>query len=170
MSVKVTLYRFKVSLAGWRAQPISKLHRIIELDGNAPFMVLHELIFEAFDRHEDHLFTFLLTREKVSGKEIPDCDEEVTFIDDFFDEFPSQRKKTVHDVLSYTIAEAGLKEKDAIYYWFDFGDDWLHRLYVEKIFTVEDDLPNEEGWLCRIASTVGTSPPQYSEDEECEEE
>ena len=45
MSEKITMYRFKVSLIGTPEQPIGKLHRIIDVAGNAPFVVLHELIF-----------------------------------------------------------------------------------------------------------------------------
>ena len=40
---------------------------------------------------------------------------------------------------------AKLQEKDFIYYRFDFGDDWMHRLCLEK---------------------VGESPAQYEDDEE----
>ncbi len=58
MSEKITMYRFKVSLIGPHEQPIGKLHRIIDVAGNAPFVVLHELIFEAFDRFDPHLFKF----------------------------------------------------------------------------------------------------------------
>lgn len=163
MAEKITMYRFKVSLIGPHEQPIGKLHRIIDVAGNAPFVVLHELIFEAFDRFDPHLFKFMLTRKEAkSERDLFGCTEEVgdlEFAQDFGDE-----GRTVHDVFTYTLDEAGLKEKEFIYYWFDFGDDWLHRLRLEKIFQINDDDVESKGWYAEIVKKVGDSPPQYDED------
>ena len=57
-----------------------------------------------------------------------------------------------------------LKKKDTIYYWFDFGDDWIHRIRVEKIRLVASPNPEDsEVWIGYIDKKVGTSPPQYDE-------
>ncbi|UOO80839.1 plasmid pRiA4b ORF-3 family protein [Uruburuella testudinis] len=161
MSKKVTMYRFKVSLIGERGQPINKLHRIIEVDGNAPFAMLHEEIFEAFDRFDPHMFKFLLTRQDIKNEqELYGRHEEVSLLDPV----PGHGNTTVHNAAQFTIADAGLQEKDIIHYWFDFGDDWMHRLRLEKIFQINDDDPDSDGWYCRTAKRVGKSPPQYSED------
>ena len=153
MSEKITMYRFKVSLIGPHEQPIGKLHRIIDVAGNAPFVVLHELIFEAFDRFDPHLFKFMLTRKEAkSERDLFGCPEEVAdleFAQDFGD-----KGRTVHDVFTYTLDEAGLKEKEFIYYWFDFGDDWLHRLRLEKIFQINDDDVESKGWYAEIVKKV----------------
>ncbi|MDO5638764.1 MAG: hypothetical protein Q4G28_02745 [Neisseria sp.] len=161
MTAKVTMYRFKVSLVGERGQPISKLHRIIEVSGNAPFIALHEQIFEAFDRFDPHLFKFLLTRKELADiRDLYDWHEEVGFPESkgpFSDAI-------VHDATQFTIADAALQEKDIIHYWFDFGDDWMHRLRLEKIFQIADNEPQSEGWYCDTTKRVGKSPPQYDED------
>lgn len=155
-----TVYRFKVSLFGDRAQPIGKLHRIIDIEENAPFDLLHELIFEAFDRYDPHTYKFLLTRSQVKNTgELFDCKEEVCDLRFAY----GYEEVIAHDIFTYTIAEAGLKEKDIIYYWFDFGDDWLHRLRVEKIFTVDDE-PEEGSYIAEVMKKVGKSPEQYAED------
>lgn len=155
-----TVYRFKVSLFGGRAQPINKLHRIIDIEENAPFSMLHELIFEAFDRHDPHACKFFLTRNPVKSiGELFDCKEEVS--DLTFADLPEEM--TAHDIFTYTIAEAGLKEKDCIYYWFDFGDDWFHRLRVEKILTVNEE-PEENRYIAEVMKKVGESPEQYADD------
>ncbi|MBH5329651.1 hypothetical protein H9Q10_08225 [Eikenella sp. S3360] len=157
---KPTIYRFKVSLIGDHAQPVGKLHRILEISADAPFTALHGLIFDAFDRTDDHAFKFLLTRKEIDNEgELYDYPEEVSF-PALYEDFPPPEGVTVHDAATYRIQDAGLQEKDCIYYWFDFGDDWMHRLRLEKIFQAGDDYP-EEGYILEIAKKVGESPEQY---------
>jgi len=55
-----------------------------------------------------------------------------------------------------TIGSLGLKEKDSFLYWFDFGDDWWHRI---NIASIEDKSP--EGKYPKITVRNGDSPPQY---------
>ena len=166
----LNLYRLKVWLVGARAQPMSKLHRIIEISGNATFANLHELIFDAFDREDDHLYRFYLTRkeEPKSGDYLfQDCKEtvsrEIMDLDDLFaDEEEIDDEHTEHLAAEYTLDDARLAEKDNIYYWFDFGDDWIHRIKIEKIRQVKEE--DEGVWFGDISKKVGESPAQYGED------
>jgi hypothetical protein len=48
-------------------------------------------------------------------------------------------------------------EPDHIFgYWFDFGDDWYHRIQVQRI---EHAIPTVT--YPRVIRRVGKSPPQY---------
>jgi hypothetical protein len=63
----------------------------------------------------------------------------------------------------------GLRSRSVFFYWFDFGDDWWHRI---KVVRMEDAVPGED--LPRVIERVGESPPQYpyayEDDDEDEEE
>ena len=169
MPATLNLYRLKIWLVGAHAQPMSKLHRIIDISGNATFTDLHVLIFDAFDREDDHLYRFLLThKEKMKkGESIFACKESVereimVASSRLNEEEPAANDLIEHLADEYTLDDAQLKEKDTIYYWFDFGDDWIHRIKIEKI--LQDESPaaeNPETWRGIILKKVGDSPAQY---------
>mgnify|MGYP000094206635 CR=1 FL=1 len=165
-SDKITLYRLKVSLDFNRKVPMTKLHRIIELSEKATFEQLHYQIFEAFERYDPHMYRFYLTRDKkVTGiKTLYDCaDQDIVGMGSEYDE------KTYQDATTYRLQDASLKEKDLIYYWFDFGDDWIHRIRIEKIYALHtryiEDYQVDEPVFGEITG-VGEAPPQYDDDEE----
>jgi hypothetical protein len=47
------------------------------------------------------------------------------------------------------------------HYLFDFGDDWWHRIRVEKIIESENNLKK-----VKLIKSVGKAPPQYADDED----
>ena len=53
----MTIYKFKVSLDNDK-----RTYRHIEILGNQTLEKFHDIIFEAFDRDDPHLYTFLITR------------------------------------------------------------------------------------------------------------
>ena len=63
------------------------------------------------------------------------------------------------------IEEANLQPKDVFYYWFDFGDNWWHRIRVQA---AEDIIDNKKS--IKIIKSVGEAPPQYPDYEDFEEE
>lgn len=161
MAKTVNMYRIKVSLLD---VPINQLHRVIEISGNAPFDLLHRIIFQAFDRHDPHLYRFLLTyRETKSMRALYDCKIMVEDTEMVGPPPWDDPEEIRHDAHAFTLDDAQFKEKDFFYYWFDFGDDWLHRLKIEKIFQKENDLP-EGAFYVGFIKSVGESPPQYGED------
>lgn len=160
MHKKIKMYRFKVSLVGYHHQPIKYLHRIIDISANAYFSALHDIIFEAFDRFDEHLYKFYLTRQQEKNpNNLFNCQEEVVLPDDI-----PKKGTNSHFVNAYTIGDADLQEKEFMYYWFDYGDDWIHRIRVEKIFYIENEHPDEEMYYYDIVKKVGESPPQYDDD------
>jgi len=54
------------------------------------------------------------------------------------------------------IDDAALKEKEVFHYWFDFGDDWWHRIRVQGIRETASKKKHIE-----MIKWVGESPPQY---------
>lgn len=146
-------YRLKVSLKG---VSIRKLSRTIEISGNCTFSDLHEEIFEAFDRYEEHMYSFFLTRQDSESKRKIMNSDEITHPYALESSFNNARSSA-----ETTIDDAKLKEKDVLHYWFDFGDDWWHRIRVEEISESKDN-----NQVVRIVEKVGKSPEQYSDDDD----
>ena len=61
---KMKIYQFRVSIIG-----IPKLYRTIEASENCTFDDFHDAIFQAFDRYDEHLYSFFITRKDT--KNIP---------------------------------------------------------------------------------------------------
>lgn len=65
-------------------------------------------------------------------------------------------------VTETTIGSLGLRPKEVFGYWFDFGDDWWHQIFV---LSIDDTVPR--GRYPKIVRKTGESPPQYPDwDEE----
>lgn len=52
------IYKIKISIIG-----IPKFYAILEVTDNSSFKELHESIFEAFNRDEEHLYSFYITKK-----------------------------------------------------------------------------------------------------------
>ena len=147
----INIYRFKISLIEYHAVPANKLHRILDIAGNATFEDLHDLIFTAFDRYDPHLYQFILTREEAkSDYALYDCKERV--LDPYSMEdadMMMDEGDIAHNAATFTLDDAKLQEKDFIYYRFDFGDDWMHRLCLEKIYPLEAAAIGDEPYAVR---------------------
>jgi len=150
------LFVFKVGLAGRKS-----IWRKIALRGSQTLDDLHEAIFDAFDREEEHLYSFYFPKPGSKGR---------------------ARIRNAHEyTCSYAAENAGgdepgVKTTDAkltslgltrgrkFHYLFDFGDEWWHEITVEQT-----DAPAEKGKYPRILETHGASPPQYPDLEEEDE-
>ena len=131
------------------------ISRTIQIRGGQTLEVLHNAIFSAFDREDNHMYEF-----QIGGKGPMD---------------PKARRYTLHvydndenppagDVERTTIGSLGLKVDDAFGYWFDFGDDWWHQINVVAIEETAG-----RGKFPKVVKRVGESPPQYVDwDEEDE--
>jgi len=132
-----------------------RTYRNIEIIENQSLADLHDSIFAAFDRDDEHLYSFFLTGTAMKSiRRIHDFPE-ITHpmnLEDLFG-FSDKEKR---DAEKTKIRDLNLVEKDKIYYLFDFGDDWWHELTVLKIeeTSIQQRYP-------RIVKTVGESPEQY---------
>ncbi len=148
------IYRLKVSIIG-----IPGLYRVIELSGNCTFDDLHEAIFDAFDRFDDHLYSFYITRKPTKNlKKIIEAPEITSdmMVDDssYLENAPKSASGTKLD-------DINLNEKEILYYLFDFGDEWWHRIRVESIKETKTKRK-----FVSIVKVVGESPSQYPDYEE----
>jgi hypothetical protein len=131
------------------------MSRTIEARGDQTLEALHEAIFAAFDRHDEHLYEFQIGGKgprdpKAKRYVLPMCLE-----DPFGDE------EFAGDVTRTRLDSLGLTAGDRFAYWFDFGDDWWHQI---EVLAVEGTAP--AGRFPRVVARKGESPPQYADAEE----
>jgi len=127
------------------------ISRTILIRGEQTLQELHEAIFDAFDREEEHLYEFQLggkgpmdPKSRKYGPPVP--------ISLFSEEEPGE------DASKTTIGALGLKVGNTFGYWFDFGDDWWHQI---NVVATDDKIP--PGKYPKVAKRVGQSPPQYAD-------
>lgn len=153
------IYQFRVSIIG-----IPRLYRVIEVSDNCTFDDLHDAIFQAFDRYDYHLYSFFITRKDTKN------------IRRIYDSPEITHPQNVEDLMGYAerknstaetqIGDVGLNENDVFHYLFDFGDDWWHRIKVQKINETTSKTKHIE-----LVKSVGESPPQYPDyDDDYDEE
>ncbi len=152
------LYLLKVALSDAKGT-----WRRIEILSHQSLDQLHEAIFTAFDRFEPHLYSFYLTNpgNKSRGRfsQAPEYTSPYAIeSDDFFG------TKKLYDAAKTKISELQLKPKSKFEYLFDFGDEWLHEVVVEKILDLYPDTDYP-----RITVKNGESPSQYLDHENYEE-
>jgi len=148
--MKNKLYILKISLSGF-----NNLWRRIEIPGNLSLEQLHRIIFIAFDRYDPHLYSFFLTSPgNKSRNRFATATEytDPTGIEAIF----GFSQKTIHDASKTALADLNLSEHSSFEYLFDFGDEWLHEISIEKIL---DIFPKENYPI--VTKKHGTSPPQY---------
>ncbi|AKB32000.1 putative lexA repressor [Methanosarcina siciliae HI350] len=129
------------------------ISRTIQIRGNQTLEALHEAIFKAFDRFDEHLYEFLL------GVGPDDRSAVYSLPADFG--FPDLEEKMAGDVRTTTIDSLGLEVGLAFGYRFDFGDDWLHQI---DVIAIEDY--SGKGKYPKIETKVGKSPPQYPDQDD----
>lgn len=164
MTVRPVIYTFEVKLIGGRVtekfraeNPV--IRRTIQMRGGQTLADLHDAIFRAFDREEyDHLYEFQFGRKPQDRNGV--CYELVES-----DNLLGRGQRKGGNVRDVRIGRLGLKPRGTFFYWFDFGDDWWHRIKV-----VSTDGESDGGEYPRVTGWVGESPPQYPGLEEDEED
>ncbi|MDB5306673.1 MAG: hypothetical protein JWO38_875 [Gemmataceae bacterium] len=125
-----------------------EIRRDIEIRGDQTLEQLHQAIFEAFDRSDEHLYEFQF------GKRPFDPDGPNYGVPDL------QKSKKGHgDARETTLDALDLKPNRVFGYLFDFGDEWFHQVQVERIGQAIPTVTYP-----RVIKRVGKSPPQYAEE------
>jgi hypothetical protein len=157
---KVRLYTLEVFLLSGpiekkfaKANPV--VSRTIQIRGDQSLEDLHDAIYDAFDRWDDHMYEFQF------GKRPMDPNAQRYVLPFAFENESGEDIPPAGRVDKTTIESLGLKVGDRFGYWFDFGDDWWHQIDVEGI---EDEVPKAK--FPKVTKQVGKSPPQYPDEDE----
>jgi hypothetical protein len=148
------IYCFKVALFYNK-----RTYRNIEILESQSLHDLHESIFNAFDRYDEHLYSFYITRKAIRNPRniinFPEYTDPINLEDNsiYGSFFEDDKKYNAHEM---KIGDLNINAKDKIYYLFDFGDMWWHELTLSKIgdADISKIYPN-------IIKKVGESPDQY---------
>ncbi len=159
--MKQPIFVVKAALMGRKS-----IWRRIALPGDQTLDDLHEAVFEAFDRFDEHLYSFFFPRSKAKATPRSLMRNAVQYTaplacgDGIFAD-PEQR-----NAAEASLASLKLKPKQKFYYLFDFGDEWWHEITVESV-----DAQAEKGDYPRVLDSRGVSPPQYPDyDDELDED
>jgi len=149
------VYVFKVALAGAKS-----IWRRIAMRGNQTLDDLHEAIFHAFDRDDEHMYSFYFPRPGRKGRAAIRDAKEYTHPFNAADPGPFA-DKPLNNAKKTKLSALGLKVGRTFLYLFDFGDEWWHEITVEQT-----DAPDDKGRYPRILEKKGDSPAQYPDAEE----
>jgi len=132
------IHRYKVSL-----KDSPDIWRIIDIKGNQMLSTLHKAIFKAFDRYEEHGYSFFL-------KNIP-YDRESEYTSPGLDTDPTRKLAS-----RIRIDSVELYGGRKILYLFDFGDEWWHDVELMSVTP-----RNTCAVYPRVVKKQGKSPPQH---------
>lgn len=132
----------EVRLSGWRGSGL-EWFRAIELPESSTLYVLHGAIQNAINFDDDHMYEFYVGTRW--NKRERDIGESASPIDPgSYDEI----------VLS---AVFPLEKAQKLYYWFDFGDDWIFEIRSRSGTTDA----NKKVKYPRVIEKSGRNPRQY---------
>ena len=145
-----SVYLFKVMLT-------EDIWRTIAIRGGQTLHDLHYAIFAAFNRSEDHLYSFYFPPPgHTVGRNLWNMvrkSTEYTHPYAMEDDFGSDQPR--HNAARTTIESLPLKPRQNFWYLFDFGDEWWHKITTQKC----QEKP-QSGKYPRITEKKGKSPPQ----------
>jgi hypothetical protein len=124
-----------------------EISRVIEIRGDQTLQQLHDAIFQAYDRWEQHGYEFQLGKRPFDPAG-----------PNYGISRPPRKNMIYADARTTKLDDLHLKKDRVFGYWFDFGDDWFHEVHVTRI---EQAIPTVS--YPRVIKRVGKSPPQYAE-------
>lgn len=154
-TTNIQLYTFEAFIiSGPMTKSFIKNNRVVsrtvQMLGNQTLEQLHQILFKAFDRQDEHMYEFQVGGQGPMDPKARryglDMEEDLSFSD----------SELSGDVSKTTINSLGLEVEQVFGYWFDFGDDWWHQINVVSIDNI-----TEPGEFPRAIKRIGKSPPQY---------
>lgn len=142
-TLEVLLIDGRISEEFFEKNPV--VSRTIQIRGNQTLEDLHNAIYDAFGRYDEHLYEFQF------GKKPMDRNAIRYVIPEAYDQGEDAGPTDIT-----TIGSLGLKVRRSFFYWFDFGDDWWHKI---KVAAIEDTVT--KGKFPKVIKKVGKNPPQY---------
>jgi len=147
------VYTLEVYLAGGpitAAYAKRKISRRIDILGRQTLHDLHQAIFTAFERWEEHLYEFNLGQGPADRSQIY-CYNGGWETDD---------QETAGDPTTIALEALNLQVGQRFGYTFDMGDQWEHVIEVLAVAEARG-----KGKYPRVAKKVGKAPPQYPDDD-----
>ena len=126
------------------------ISRTIEIRSEQTLETLHQAIFQAFEREEEHMYEFQIGGSSPYDPKAKRYVLSMTFMNEL------EESQYAGDVAQTKIGSLHLKRDQAFGYWFDFGDDWRHQINVIDILKAT---PKKRYPI--ITKRTGESPPQY---------
>jgi hypothetical protein len=127
------IYQIKVTLQGSAKPPI---WRRLLLADNTPLDELHDVLQVAMGWENAHLHMFSYGQE-------------------FYGPLDEYDRGNTLDEAKYRLNQLMRKEKDSLVYIYDFGDDWRHKIVLEKILP-----PDAQQNLPFCVTGKGACPPE----------
>ena len=147
-------HTFKVSLFYSK-----RIYRRIACLENQSLDDLHEAIFSAFDRYDEHLYSFYFPAKPTKNIRLIRSSEQYSHSM----ALDGSTYYEQHDASDVTIGSLVLNEKQKFYYLFDYGDQWWHEITYEGIKDcAAKNYPS-------VLLKKGDSPEQYPDDDEYED-
>lgn len=129
-SNKEQIYQLKITLKGLRPP----IWRRVQVHSDISFAELHDVIQVLMNWTDTHLHNFeVLGRDKGLGERVfigPKQEES------FGSSFLMEELDEEEEQLSYWL----VNEKDSVLYKYDFGDNWEHKIILEKILEPEESI------------------------------
>lgn len=124
--------------------------RTIKIQDNQTLETLHDALFDAFDREDEHLYEFVFG----TGPRDPNAVKHLHPM--MFDDAMPSNMTDAGDVTETKIGSLELEVGQTFFYMFDYGDGWWHQI---KVLTTDEEAP--KGRYPKVTERVGESPPQY---------
>jgi len=123
--------------------------RILAVDDTSSLLDLHELIQDAVSFDRDHPFEFYTANSASPWAE----KAWITYAEDWKEKEDAFKSRQLSDIWPL-----GRKK---LYYWFDFGDDWIFEIRRMRSRKADASLA-----VPQVLEKVGPSPEQYPQWEE----
>ena len=143
---------FNVAIVG-----APEIWRRIQIRSDQTLWNLHHAIYEAYDRVDEHMFCFYLTKPGRRGRSA--LRDAVEYAHPYtVEDAPKSGVEPPLCACDGVLAELGLKTRRKFYYLWDFGDEWWHTVKVEQTL---EDMPHGPGPV--ILEKHGKSPDEFKE-------
>jgi len=145
-------FDFRVALVG-----APEIWRRIRLQAHRSLWALHEAIYGAYDRVDDHMFCFYLTQPGRRGRAA--LRDAIEYAHPYtVEDAPKFGAKPPLYATQAVLGDLGLRPRRKFYYLWDFGDEWWHTVKVEKVYTIMPPGPNQ-----LVLEKHGKSPNEFEQ-------
>lgn len=151
LSKPTEIYQIKIDLIRMGFDEIEEeISRTIEIEDKQTLYDLHLNIQDLFDWDNDHMFSFYL------GEELFDRDNEYS-ANPLGEHMASSYGKQSKPAAKTELRDLDLSVDFSFWYLFDYGDELVHEVTVEKI----REMKPEESGFPKLIARKGNDPLQY---------